>query len=419
MLLRLATSKKTTIGFKLKSSLTPQLAAASGWAVLALFLPVPAAAQNDTQGATTAGAADSSIEKCARVLGTLAVAEPQSFMLADLNRYKLGSPATMLRMIAQESNCFTVVERGVGMQNIQQERALAGSGMLQEGSNQGGGQLQAADFVMTPSVQFAADTGGVSGVLGGLAGRMGGVLGAIGGLAGGVQFKEAETTLLVSDVRSGIQVASAEGKASKMNFSLGGWGWGGLGWASAGGYSKTPEGKLIAASLLDNYNKIVASIRNRPSLIQATSQASRVNAAGSIRATQPGQPMVSQTPQVASAAPMTSAAVPTQGGQLPAGFIGNFAGTFNGGDQGTFNAIVGSNGVVAGSGYSSKFGIGFTASGLVASNGDMSMSAAGQAGTSTFTGRIDERTGQIAGQWQWVSGAPGLAGGAFSGRKMR
>jgi hypothetical protein len=30
---------------------------------------------------------------------------------------------------------------------------------------------------------------------------------------------------LVSDVRSGIQVASAEGKASKMNFSLGGWGW--------------------------------------------------------------------------------------------------------------------------------------------------------------------------------------------------
>ena len=360
---------------------------------------------------------DGSIDKCANILGTLAVAEPQSHMLADLSRYKLGSPATMLRMIAQESNCFTVVERGVAMQNIQQERALAGGGMLQEGSNMGGGQLQAADFVMTPSVQFASDTGGVGGVVGGLFGRMGGVLGALGGLAGGVKFKEAETTLLVADVRSGIQVASAEGKASKMDFSLGGWGWGGYGWAAAGGYSKTPEGKLIAASLLDNFNRIVGTIKNKPSLIQATSQASRVNAAGSIKATQPGQPNVSQAP--AAPVPVAQSVAMVQGGQLPSGLIGNFAGSFSGGDQGTFNAVIGTNGVVSGSGYSSKFNVGFIASGIVTASGDMSMSAAGQAGSATFTGRIDERTGQLSGQWQWAASAPGQPGGVFSGLKQR
>ena len=400
---------------------------------LVLSIPLSATAQTGT------GGTDGEIAKCERVLGTLAVAEPQSQMLAELTRYKLGSPSTMLRMIAQESNCFTVVERGVAMQNLQQERALAGSGMLQEGSNLGGGQLQAADFVMTPAVQFSGGTGGVGASMGNLLGRMGGMMGAIGGLAGGVSFKEAETTLLVADVRSGIQVASAEGKASKMDFSLGGWGWGGLGWASAGGYSKTPEGKLIAASLLDNYNRIVATVKNRPSLIQATSQASKVNAAGSTRATQPGQPMVSQTPPaippVIAAAPMaiaptlaptlapTSVAQPqvysTANGQLPSGLVGNFAGNFSGGDQGTFNAVVANNGVVSGSGYSSKFSVGFIASGIVTAGGDMTMSAAGQAGSATFTGRINEGTGQLNGQWQWVSGAPGLAGGVFTGRKQR
>jgi curli biogenesis system outer membrane secretion channel CsgG len=149
-----------------------------------------------THAQTGSGGKDGSIEKCERNLGTLAVSEPQSHILASLNQYKLGSPSTMLRMIAQGSNCFTVVERGVGMQNIQQERALASGGMLQQNANMGGGQLQAADFVLTPSMQFADTTGGIGGAVGGLLGRMGGTLGMLGGLAGGIKFKEAETTLL-------------------------------------------------------------------------------------------------------------------------------------------------------------------------------------------------------------------------------
>jgi len=359
---------------------------------------------------TGTGGNDGTIEKCDHELGTLAVAEPQDLVIANLSRYKLGSPSTMLRLIAQDSGCFTVVERGIAMKNLQQERDLAAGGMLQQDSNLGGGQMQAADFVMTPSVQFSDDTGGIGAAVGGLLGRMGGVLGALGGLAGGVKFKEAETTLLVADVRSGIQVASAEGKASKMDFSLGGWGWGGMGWAAAGGYSKTPEGKLIAASLLDNYNRVVQSIRSRPTLIKGMSAASQANAATSTRA----------TPRAASVAVPAVVQNLQASNLLPAALVGNFAGQFSGPDEGTFNAVVASNGVISGSGYSSKYRAGFIASGVVTARGDMQMTGAGQAGAATFTGQIDQSTGNVTGQWQWVAGeGKGQPGGTFQGQKQR
>jgi hypothetical protein len=261
---------------------------------------------------------------------------------------------------------------------------------------------------MTPSVQFSDGTGGIGATVGSFLGHMGGFLGSIGGLAGGVKFNEAETTLLVSDVRSGIQVASAEGKASKMNFSLSGWGWGDMGWASAGGYSSTPEGKLIAASLLDNYNQIVDQIRKQPQLIHNTSEASQANAAASIKATQPVR--------LLPPPPVRNNPVPLQG-SLPAGLLGNYSGTFSGADQGTFNVVVASNGMVQGTGYSSKYHFGFVASGLVSATGEMQLSGSGQAGGSTFTGVIDQRTGAVRGQWHMVSNDPSL-GGDFTGQRQ-
>jgi hypothetical protein len=347
------------------------------------------------------------VEKCDREMGSLAVAEPQDYVLASLGRYHLGSPSTMLRMIAQESGCFAVVERGVAMQNMQQERALASGGQLQGGSNIGGGQMQAADFVMTPAVQFSADTGGVGGAVGGLLGRAGGVLGQLGGLAGGVQFKEAETTLLVADVRSGIQVASAEGKASKMNFALGGWGWGGLGWASGGGYSKTPEGKLIAASLLDNFNRIVAQIRNKPQLIRSTSVAAQQNAANSIQATGGGAAAAKPVVQVTQVAQ-------SSGGALPAMMVGAFSGQYSGADSGVFSVLVAADGRISGVGQSSN-GQSLSITGTANANGSMVMSGTGQAGGAQFTGMIDQGSGAVVGTWRQSSGK---GQGTFNGRKQ-
>lgn len=236
---------------------------------------VPAAAQDST----------STVEKCERSLGTIAVSENQGASQHQLQSYGLGSPVSLLRIMIQQSNCFTVVERGVAMQNMQEERALAASGDMLGGSNVGKGQLQAADFVMTPGVQFTAgDTGGIGGALSSYGGKfLGGLGGVVGGIAGNIKFKEAQTSLLIADVRSGIQVAAAEGVAKKTDFGVSGWNWGGGGYSSLGGYTKTPEGKMVAASLLDNYNKIVMTIRGQASLVKTSSAASRVNAGASTR----------------------------------------------------------------------------------------------------------------------------------------
>lgn len=236
--------------------------------------------------ATVAHAEDagSNVEKCPKKLGVLALVEPQ-YGWQHLSHYGLGSPAALLRMMVQQSGCFDVVERGQAMQNLQQERALASAGEMRQDSNIGKGQMQAADFVMTPNVQVAANnTGGIGGALGGL---LGGKLGAISSIAGGLKFKEASTSLLIADVRSSIQVAAAEGKASKTDFSIGGWGYGGGVVGSLGGYTSTPEGKLIAASLLDNYNKIVLTIRDQASLVRTASASGQANAAASTQAGAP------------------------------------------------------------------------------------------------------------------------------------
>ena len=357
--------------------------------------------------AAWAGNSQPSVEHCDREMGSLAVSEVQDYMLTRLSYYKLGSPSTMLRMIAQESGCFAVVERGAAMQNLQQERSLAAGGQLQQGSNLGGGQMQAADFVMTPAVQFSDESGGVGGTVSNLLSRAGGMLGQISSVAGGGKFKEAETTLLVADVRSGIQVASAEGKATKMDFSVDAWGWGNLGWASAGGYTKTPEGKLIAASLLDNFNKIVQQIRSKPQLIRNTSQASVQNASQSIAAT--GSGSVGQ-PSAAAMAQIQ----PTGGGALPATLIGAFSGQYSGGEHGVFSIMVGNDGRITGVGQSSA-GASFTVSGMASATGSLVMSGTGQAGAAQFTGVIDPNSGAVVGTWRMGTGR---SQGNFNGRKQ-
>ena len=238
-------------------------------------------------GSVLADDTSSTVEKCSRNLGSIAVSEPQSQIVSQLQGYGLGSPVAVLRMMIQQSGCFAVLERGVAMQNIQQERALAAGGEMRAGSNIGKGQLQAADFVMTPNLLFSANTGGAGGAVAGL-GR--GLFGAVGAIAGGLKFKEAQTSLLIADVRSGIQVAAAEGVAKQTDFNIGGWGAGAGGFAALGGYTNTPEGKMIAASLLDNYNKIVIQIRDQTSLIKTGNESSDVNAAASTQAGTPVNP---------------------------------------------------------------------------------------------------------------------------------
>lgn len=228
----------------------------------------PASAQDDKD--------KNKIDKCTTPYGTLAVNEPTDEVLQWLRGYQLGSPAALIRIYAQESNCFVVVERGRGMENLQQERALGASGELQSGSNMGKGQMVAADYVLTPYVQFSdGNAGGVGGAIGGIGRRVGL------GVGGGLKFKEASTSLTLSSTRTSVQVAAAEGKAKQRDFSLGGLGIAGGLIGGAGAYSSTAEGKVIAASLLDNYNGIVAKVK--------TSGAMKPMAADRVAALQGGE----------------------------------------------------------------------------------------------------------------------------------
>lgn len=211
---------------------------------------------------------ESTLEQCDKPMGSIAVVEPQDVVIKALLDYGLQSPVGIIRMMIQQSNCFIVVERGQGMSNIMQERALMEASQLRENSNIGGGQIVIADFTLTPDVVFSENNaggvgGGVGAALGGLFGPAGSLVGV---LVGGLKFKEAQTSMLVSDVRSGVQVASATGSSKKTDLALGGLLIGGDAGAGLGGYGNTNEGKVIVASLMNNYNHIVMAVRNQPSL---------------------------------------------------------------------------------------------------------------------------------------------------------
>ena len=262
-------------------------------ASLALSASAPAQTLGEGGSAAQGGAgpggatnANVQLEKCDAPKGTLAVVEPQNAVIASLSRYGLQSPVGLIRMLIQQSNCFQVVERGAAMQNMMQERALAAGGQMQADANIGKGQMVGADFIVTPSVVFSeGNAGGVGGALGGLMGRFGGAGAVVGAIAGGLKVTEAQTSMLLADTRSGIQVAAAEGSAKQTDFALGGSLFGAGGGAALGGYTNTNEGKVITASYLDNWNNIVRSIRNNPSLIQAKAgPAAQANAAGSVQA---------------------------------------------------------------------------------------------------------------------------------------
>lgn len=215
----------------------------------------------------TGGAAGSSasnknsgLASCDEPLGTLSVFEDTSLTWwHDYRaRYpKLGSTTPVIRLMIQQSNCFVIVERGQTMAAMNRERQLMQSGQLRGGSNLGGGQMVAADYTISPEIQFSEQgTEGVKAIGGAMLGSIGSLLG------GGVSKSEAATTLLLIDNRSGVQVSAAVGNAEDWDYDIfsGLFASGAIG--GAGAYSKTPEGKVITAAFADSYNQMVKALRS-------------------------------------------------------------------------------------------------------------------------------------------------------------
>ena len=208
-------------------------------------------------GGEAAAGANSKLAHCDETLGTLAVHEDQrASWWSELRRYNLGSTVPVLRLMIQQSNCFVIVERGAAMRDMQRERELERSGETRAGSNFGAGQMVAADYTMSPAIQFSGKTGGSRAGIGGL------LPGAIGAVAGSMSTNEASTTLLLVDNRSGVQISAAEGTAKNFDFGFfGGAFTGGLAGAG-GGYSNTPQGKVVVAAFADSFNQMVTALKS-------------------------------------------------------------------------------------------------------------------------------------------------------------
>lgn len=234
--------------------LAPALAALMAVSVL----PTASEAQARRSSAQrTQDAQMAQIPRCARSLGTVTLADGQSDVWREM---QLSPPQSLLRVVIQRSGCFTLVDRGTGMSVAQRERELASGGDLQRGSNIGGGQVRAADFVLVGEIASQnADSGGSA--LAGLAGAA--IGGRAGAIVGGLRTRrmEANTVLSLTNVRTSETASVTEGYASKSDLSWG-LGAGGFGAGALGGgsYENTEIGRIVAQSFIQAYTDMVTQL---------------------------------------------------------------------------------------------------------------------------------------------------------------
>ena len=225
------------------------------------------------------------IPTCAKPLGTISVLEPED--ATDWwSGQQLPAPSKLIKVFVNKSRCFTLVDRGAGLEAAQRERDLAAGGELRNRSNVGKGQMKAADYVMVPDLISANRNAGgnaIGGLLGGLVG------GRAGAAIGGLDFKRktADVVLTITDVRSTEQVAMAEGSAKKTDIGWGAggglWGWSGWGAAGASGYANTEIGQVITLAYLQAYTDVVAQLGGLPD------NASAANAQQAVTVTKPAR----------------------------------------------------------------------------------------------------------------------------------
>lgn len=212
-------------------------------------------------GPAGAQGADKALTQCDQPVATLALAEnPHGYTVSSTYRLP-ASPVPLIRLIAQQSGCFRVVDRAAGLRGTVQEQELKEAGVLRPNSTVSKGKGYEAQYTLTPSLTFSEQDAGrsIAGVI-----AMIPVLRDIAGLVGlaeQVKFKEAQTALLLTDNETTEQVAAATGAARTTDLGTAGLLWGRMGGAGGAGWSNTNEGKVIAAAFFDSHNKLVTQVR--------------------------------------------------------------------------------------------------------------------------------------------------------------
>jgi curli biogenesis system outer membrane secretion channel CsgG len=197
--------------------------------------------------------------KCDAPVATLALAEnPNGYMMQS--GYRLPpTPLPLVRLLAQQSGCFRVVDRGAGLRGTIREQELKEAGVVrQQGHTVEKGKGYEAQYTLTPSLNFSESDAGRQ--LGGLLAMIPG-LDKLVGVAERVKLKEAQVALLLVDNETTEQVAAATGSVRVTDLGMGGLVLGRLGGAAGAGWSNTNEGKVIAAAFLDAHNQLVVQAR--------------------------------------------------------------------------------------------------------------------------------------------------------------
>lgn len=252
-----------------------------------------APAATGAAGGSTAVGADSSLQTCGEPVGTVrlqdgmantsapAAARPggndnaagiQALLagLGALGQARAQAPAgggeggaslDSLRLLIQQSNCFVIVDRGLveAAADDEKRRTRNNANEVRDDANMGPGQEVAADFVLRSSVvsMGTTDSKGVN-------------LGFLSKIAGtasvGRTVTEAKVQLVLSDIRSKVQVAAAQGEGSGSNTGLAtnvlgraGKGLGGIGVKSE---SNTSGTTILLQAFADAYNKMVPAVQN-------------------------------------------------------------------------------------------------------------------------------------------------------------
>ena len=226
---------------------------------------VASSGDSSTGSGSTASGEAKELQKCSEPFATVALSEDeankQQYVTMFTQLQLPQSPLPLLRLMFQQSNCFQIVDRGRGLQAISTEQQLAKQGMLRQGSDITGGQLVAADYTITPNIVFSNQN---AGGIGAAAGMLGAVIPGAALLGGiNVSMKEAQVVLFLTDNRSGIQIAAAEGSAKTSDVGFGGFGLGGGLGVVGGAWGSSAQGKVVAAALLDAANKVIDIIRSK------------------------------------------------------------------------------------------------------------------------------------------------------------
>jgi curli biogenesis system outer membrane secretion channel CsgG len=213
-----------------------------------------------TGSAGPAGAQSAARElaKCDAPVATLALVEnPGGYTITSSHRLP-ASPLPLVRLLAQQSGCFRVVDRAAGLRATVQEQELKSAGILRQEGTVAKGKGYEAQYSLTPSLTFSEQDAGreIGGVLASIP-----VLNQLVGAAEQIKLKEAQVALLLTDNETTEQLAASTGSVRVTDLGVGGMVLGKLGAAAGAGWSNSNEGKVIAAAFVDAHNHLVTQVR--------------------------------------------------------------------------------------------------------------------------------------------------------------